>query len=333
VLSDPLRARLARRLEAERRGTTVERVLARSWQAIADRRLARSLALPAGIHVIGIGSAVLGGAGKTPVAIALARALALGGHEVALVSHAYQANPRAPRRVTARDAVDEVGDDALHAARELGTNNVSVVVAPSRQAALDHAARLGARVVVVDGLLQASPRRLAASILVVDERAPWGSGACPPLGDLRASPGALLAAADLVAVVGEQLPSGLPPGTVLATSRLGGAVDAAGRHHAVEALRHASVGLLLGVARPERVLRMLQAHGISPTATVLLGDHARFTISGINPSKLARVDAWLTTGRCATKLPAWLAGAPVLSLVHEVDVRLVAQRLLNRLER
>lgn len=311
----------------------MERVLAGSWQAVADRRLARSLALPAEVHVIGIGSAVLGGAGKTPVAIALARALALGGHAVALVSHAYRANPRAPRRVTASDAVEEVGDDALHAARELEANEVAVVVGPSRQAALDHAAALGGRILVVDGLLQASPKRLAASVLVVDERAPWGSGACPPLGDLRASREALLAAADLVVVIGERVPSGLPRGTALTTSRLGGAIDGAGRPHTVEALRHASVGLLLGVARPERVLRMLQVNGITPAATVLLGDHARFAISDIDNSQLTRVDAWLTTGRCATKLPAWLGGAPVLSLVHEVDVGSVAQRLCDRLTR
>ncbi len=50
--------------------------------------------------------------------------------------------------------------------------------------------------IVVDGLLQAAPVRLAASLLVVDAEAPWGSGRCPPLGDLRAERGRLLKACD-----------------------------------------------------------------------------------------------------------------------------------------
>src|SRR5438445_227713 len=71
---------------------------------------------------------------------------------------------------------------------------------------------------VVDGVLQARPYEFACSLLTIDEDLPWGSGKCPPAGDLKAPREALLAAADAVVSVGEgALPQAgkgaLPQGT------------------------------------------------------------------------------------------------------------------------
>src|SRR6185312_4199002 len=95
----------------------------------------------------------------------------------------------------------DVGDDALACARLLSGTGVEVIVAPRRQEALDLAASRGHRTLVADALLQTAPRRLALGVLVVDALALWGSGACPPAGDLRAPREDLLAAADVIAAL------------------------------------------------------------------------------------------------------------------------------------
>jgi tetraacyldisaccharide 4'-kinase len=282
--------------------------------------------------VLGVGGAVLGGAGKTPVAIALARALASRGEPVTLIGHAYRARPGRPRIVLPGDPVATVGDDALAAARLLAGTSASVIVAARRQDAVDHAAALGHRVLVVDGLLQAAPRRVDAAVLVLDALAPWGAGACPPAGDLRALPAALLSAADHVVAL---LPEGaapspaLPSSALLLPSRIAGVVTAAGLAP-LASLTGRRLGLILAVARPRRIEDALARAGLAPAFTILLADHAVPRGRALARAERAPVDAWLTTARCATKLGPLLGRAPVLPLVHEVDVGPLLARLRAR---
>jgi tetraacyldisaccharide 4'-kinase len=334
--ADALRALLGRRLERGMGGSRLSLLAASAWEAWSARGVSRALRLPAGVCVVGVGGAVLGGAGKTPVAIALARAFAERGEAVALVGHAYRAQPGAPRVVRLDDDVASVGDDALLAARLLA-RTAAVVVAPGRQAAIDHAAALGHRVLIVDGLLQTSPDRLAAAVLVLDALAPWGSGACPPAGDLRAPRLALLAATDFVVALG---PSGheggsapkpaLPPGAVPVSSHLTGAVSPAGEAIALDTLVGLRLGLLVAVARPERIVSALARAGVRPAVTRCLADHAFPSAAILASAGRARVDAWLTTARCATKLPATIGRRPVLALHHHVDVAELVSRLATR---
>lgn len=307
---------------------------AQAWEHVADARLARPLVLPDGVRVVGIGSAVLGGAGKSPVAVAFAREVARRGEHVALVSHAYRASPSRARVVLFDDAPTSVGDDALAAARLLEGDRVSVFVGPTRQSALDAAAHSGAHAIVVDGLLQTAPARLDDSLLVLDAEAPWGAGACPPIGDLRATPTALLAAADRVVVVRDRLTplrasegGALPRGAIVLPSDIAGVMDAKGRRRSLATLAGLRVGVLLAIARPERVLRALALRGIEPAVVLALADHARLDAASLDrharaarSSSAREPDVWLTTARCAVKLPALLAGREILALDHRVDV-------------
>lgn len=327
-LADSLRGQLARRLERGE-ASSAARAAAALWGALSARGLARPLALPPGVQVVGVGSAVLGGAGKTPLSIALARSLAGRGARVGLLGHAYRARPGRARVVQATDHLSEVGDDALTCARALAGTGVPVIVAPDRQRALDHAAALGLRVVIVDGLLQAAPRRLAASLLVLDAAAPWGARACPPAGDLRAPRDALLAAADhlLLLTPGGPLPPGLPPGVLLLPSRIAGASAPAQPRCSLAELAALRCGLFLTVARPERILAALARAGIAPAPTVILGDHASPSSAQLARAARASVDCWLTTARCAVKLPAQLGAAPVLALEHTLVLDALIERL------
>jgi tetraacyldisaccharide 4'-kinase len=299
--------RLARRLEAGR-GLPLGSAVAPLWGLVSGMRTVRPLRLPEGAVVIGVGGSTLGGSGKTPCAIALARALRATGETVVMVGHAYRAAPASARIVGSQDDWRAVGDDALHAARSLSHDGVEVVVAPSRQAAVDFAARR-ARVLVVDGLLQTRPARLAASVLAVDATRPWGSGFLPPKGDLAAPEGALRAAADHVMYL-------LGPPEHAASRR--------GTPIPLGDLAREKVGIILGVARPDRILRDVEVQGIRASIVLRFADHIAPSSSLLETAREASrtlgLRGWLCTGKCAVKLPGELGGAPVLALVHEPRV-------------
>ncbi|MRG95308.1 tetraacyldisaccharide 4'-kinase [Polyangium spumosum] len=326
---DSLRARIARRLEQGITPSLPGRALASAWATLAAARVARPVALPAGARVVGVGGAVLGGAGKTPVAIALSRALALEGHDVAFIGHGYRSSVASPRRVLPDDPVALVGDDALCAARALALTDTPVFVAKRRAEALAIAVRSGKTFLVVDGLLQAAPRRLDDAVLVLDGESPFGAGLCPPLGDLRAPASALLEAADHVVALGGANAPDLPSSAVPLASSIDGALDASGRRHDLASLASRRVGLLVAVARPGRLLLSLRRAGLRPYAASCLADHACFDPETLERARSLGLDAWLTTPRCATKLPPWLGAAPVLTLDHRVDVGPLLARLLR----
>jgi tetraacyldisaccharide 4'-kinase len=316
------RAAFARRLESDRSPGLPARLLASAWSLVSARQVVRPLALPPGVRAIGVGGASLGGSCKTPFAIALVEALAARGLDVALVGHAYRARPGYARVVRANDDVAEVGDDALFAARRLARSDIHVIVGPSRQEATRFAARR-ARWLVFDGLLQTRPERLARSILLLDGARAWPNGYCPPAGDLRAPPHALLRAADAAIVVADEVESA-DVGSDVERARY-----ADGREVPLSELRGAAIGLVLAVARPARIMEGLARRGLHPVVTLAFPDHHRPTpaeLAQVTARTTRRIEAWLTTGKCATKLPSEVAGAPILILEHVVRLseRLVA---------
>lgn len=299
------RAAVARALERGALAGPVARGLSSLWAKLADP--ARPVRLPAGARVVGVGGATLGGSGKTPVVLALARELSRS-RRVAVVAPRYGAEPGRARVVARDDCVRAVGDEALWLARAL--RDVPVVAGSDRNEALSLAARL-ADVVLVDGLLQARPERLACSLCVLDGAEPWGAGRCPPAGDLRAGPERVLAAADAVLTRGAL--EALPVPVFRFEAALRGARTPEGEHVAPDALRQKRLGLVLAIARPERVLGELSALGIEPSVLELHADHAH------PPEPRARgVEAWLTTPKCATKLGARRGSAPVWVLEQEL---------------
>jgi len=137
--------------------------------------------------------------------------------------------------------------------------------------------------------------------------APWGNGRCPPAGDLRAPRDALGAAADVQVTV-------------------------AGRVHRVNGFDGSEAplydfagtvfGLVLTIARPDRVVRTLASRGLRPAAVIAFADHAHPTAAELERAarKGPPVEAWLTTPKCAVKLPPVIGGSPVFVLDHRVEV-------------
>jgi len=317
------RAGFAARLASNASPGPAARLLGSAWGAVSARGLARPLLLPAGVRAIGVGGASLGGSSKTPFSIALARALAARSIDVALVGHAYRARPGVARIVRANDDVAEVGDDALFAARSLAGSGVDVIVGPNRQTAATFAAQR-APFLVFDGLLQTRPQRLARSILLLDDARPGHRAYCPPAGDLRAPRHALLQATDLGLVVTDPVDIGDPvpldPPQTDARFQLVAVRRSDGSAVPLDDLRGAALGLVLAIARPDRVVRALANRGLCPIATVVFPDHHRPSPAELDALTRTthRIDAWLTTGKCATKLPSSVGRVPVLVLDHVV---------------
>ncbi len=169
------------------------------------RRTGRRAPVP----VVCIGNAVLGGAGKTPVALAVAARLAESGHRPHFLSRGYGGRLRGPVRVdpVAHDARD-VGDEPLLLARAAPT-----WVARDRHAGALAAGRSGASVIVMDDGFQNSSLVKDTALLVADGTAGYGNGRVFPAGPLREPAEAAHARADALVVVGaarRALPNGLP---------------------------------------------------------------------------------------------------------------------------
>jgi tetraacyldisaccharide 4'-kinase len=328
-------SRVAEALERQGPRSFVSTAAASVWKHSANP--VRCVALPRHARVVGVGGPTLGGSYKTPFVIALARALADREHRVAVVAHGYGARAKAARRVRISDDVRDVGDDAL--CLEEALRHVDVPIFVGRR---DDALALAAaesRVVIVDGLLQAAPRRLDWSILVADAKAPWGAGWCPPAGDLRASRAALLSATDDIAlVVDSSSTPEVDPEEALSTnrsffrmeSRLETARGPAAEVIPLTALRASRVGLLAAIARPDRVVAALAARGVLPSEVRLFRDHARLPERS-SYRRGSGVDVWVTTKKCWTKLCDRYEGSPVFRLEHELGLPPeLVQRAENR---
>ncbi|MGB6691710.1 MAG: tetraacyldisaccharide 4'-kinase [Terracidiphilus sp.] len=110
------------------------------WPLVPAYRLAlaaRELRLHSGLEpvrrlrwpVISVGSLSAGGAGKTPLTIALAKLLSANGYQVDVLSRGFGRQSRQAARVRPEGSAEEFGDEPLLIARDAG---VPVYVAPQR---------------------------------------------------------------------------------------------------------------------------------------------------------------------------------------------------------
>lgn len=149
-------------------------------------RLARRLrpAKPLAVPVVVVGNLTVGGAGKTPLVIHLAKLLQARGRRVGVVSRGYRARVRRfPHRVSEGDDAFAVGDEPKLIAQE---TNCPVVIAPRRrEAALVLARHCDVEVVLSDDGLQHAALPRALEIVVVDGDRQFGNGRLLPAGPLR----------------------------------------------------------------------------------------------------------------------------------------------------
>jgi tetraacyldisaccharide 4'-kinase len=135
------------------------------YGAVAARRLARK-GRRAGAPVVCIGNPTVGGAGKTPLALAVARMLAAAREQPVFLSRGYGGRLAGPLKVDPqRHRSAEVGDEPLLLARVAPT-----IVAHDRVRGAEAALAAGARVIVMDDGFQNPSLLKDVAVLVVDAR-------------------------------------------------------------------------------------------------------------------------------------------------------------------
>lgn len=166
------------------------------YAAAARSRRAR----PAHIDrpVICIGNLVAGGAGKTPVALAIAERLSMRDLKPHFLTRGYGGRIAGPQRVEpSRHGAADVGDEALLLARCATT-----WISRDRAAGARAAERDGADVIVMDDGLQNHGLAKDLSLVVIDGEYGLGNGRVMPAGPLREFRQDGLARADGVVVLG-----------------------------------------------------------------------------------------------------------------------------------
>ncbi|WP_114389234.1 tetraacyldisaccharide 4'-kinase [Notoacmeibacter marinus] len=170
------------------------------YGAVAGYRQDRAPRRPVDAPVLCVGNFTVGGAGKTPVAIELARMAIQLGRKPGILSRGYGGNLDRPRIVDPdHDLARHVGDEPLLLARA-----APVAVTPNRLA--------GARLLmeerqcdllIMDDGFQSARIAIDHALLVVDAHHGFGNGHIIPAGPLRAPLRTQLRHADSLLVMGD----------------------------------------------------------------------------------------------------------------------------------
>ena len=221
------------------------------------------------VPVIVVGNVIAGGAGKTPVVLAVLAHLRSRGLQAGVVSRGYGRSTKGCLEVTAQDAASRVGDEPLLLQRNSG---VPVFVA-SRRAEAGRAllqAHPAVQVIVSDDGLQHHALARDIEVCVFDGRG-IGNGWLLPAGPLREP---WPRPVDLV------LAHGGAPGIaghamqrVLASEMVRGD----GARHALAQLQGQPVHAVAGIANPQAFFTMLREAGLTLATTHALPDHHDFT--------------------------------------------------------
>jgi tetraacyldisaccharide 4'-kinase len=225
-----------------------------------------------GVAVIVVGNVVAGGAGKTPLVMALVKHLQAQGFAPGVISRGYGRSGQDSLEVRTTTPIDTSGDEPALIKRATGA---PVFVANKRTEAVRAllAAYPATDVVVCDDGLQHYALQRDIEIAVFDDCG-VGNGWLQPAGPLREPwPERRRHGLDLLLHTGQK-----PAFEGFSSSRQLGdhAIAADGSQIALAALRGLPLVALAGIANPEAFFVMLRAHGLTLQKTIALPDHHDF---------------------------------------------------------
>jgi len=297
--------------------------MAAVYGAISGARMARA-GTPARVPVICVGNLTLGGAGKTPTTIAVAKLLLSEGARPIFLSRGYGGALAGPVRVTPQHRAADVGDEPLLLARTAPT-----IVARDRVQGAELAAAEGASVIVMDDGFQNPSLAKDCSLIVLDGERAIGNGRVFPAGPLRAPLDVQLARASALLVVGEMsaqvqdvIVGAERPRLPVLQGRL--APDPA----VLAALTGQNVLAFAGIAHPEKFFATLAAAGIATPVKRAFADHHPFTQSDARELlQLAKREnlLLLTTEKDLARMQGDAACAELAAATTSLPVRLEAE--------
>jgi tetraacyldisaccharide 4'-kinase len=243
---------------------------------VAGWRLQRD-GFDAGIPVLCVGNYHVGGAGKTPTVLALAKLLRDLGETPVVLSRGYGGRLRGPVKVDPiRHAADDVGDEPLMMAR-----SVPVVVARDRIEGVALARSQGATVILMDDGFQNPAISKDASLIVIDGSRGLGNGRVLPAGPLRAPLPPQLARTDALIVVGDGTAAAAVAAAIMALEKPVLSASIRPQDASVASLRGKRVLAFAGIGDPGRFFTTLRVSGIDVVRERVFGDHHPFSQSEI----------------------------------------------------
>jgi tetraacyldisaccharide 4'-kinase len=316
--------------------------LAAVYGVIAGHRLQRE-GFDAGIPVFCVGNYHVGGAGKTPTVLALARLLRELGETPVVLSRGYGGRLRGPVMVDlARHAAEDVGDEPLMLAR-----TVPVAVARDRVDGVALARSQGATVIVMDDGFQNPAIAKDASLIVIDAHRGLGNACVFPAGPLRAPLPPQIDRTDALVVIGDGAAAVKVAAAVAAQGKPVMPAHLKADDASVASLRGKRVLAFAGIGDPARVFRTLRASGVEVVLERAFADHHRFSQgeietliaqAGRDALTLVTTEKDLARLRSREGLPDWaqeiVPFAVTLQFENAADVRkLVSERLFRAREK
>jgi tetraacyldisaccharide 4'-kinase len=288
--------------------------------------------------VVVVGNLTVGGTGKTPLVIWLARHLTERGLRVGIVSRGYGSEAaEAPRQVNETSNWQEVGDEPLLLYR--GTRCITLI-GRDRVATAQALVTKGVDVIVSDDGLQHLRLARDCEIVVIDGTRGFGNGRMLPAGPLR-EPVSRVADADIIVINGVAEHSSLrrvglniEAGALQMTLLPGDAVRLDGREppRSLEAFRGRSVHAVAGIGNPARFFRDLRARGLDVMEHAF-PDHHPLAAHDLSfgddlPVLMTEKDAV----KCASFADPRLWSVPTTATFSEAQARELLDHVMRKIE-
>lgn len=161
-------------------------------------RLKLTLPTRVKVPVICVGNLTLGGAGKTPVVLSLAKFFQSKKIKVGILTRGYGGSLKGPLRVSASQGAQEVGDEALLLAKEAPT-----WVSRDRAKGAQVMIHTGIQLILMDDGFQNPGLYKDLNLIVVDGAMGFGNGQVFPAGPLREFIRSGVARADAFVLMGK----------------------------------------------------------------------------------------------------------------------------------
>jgi tetraacyldisaccharide 4'-kinase len=240
-----------------------------SWiyGAIAGRTMRRAKRLEMPVPVICVGNFTIGGAGKTPTVITLARAAKARGLKAGVLSRGYGGSID---RTTIVDPMHHdakaVGDEPLLIAREALT-----VISRKRVEGARLLVSEGCDLIIMDDGFQSAKLHFDYALMVIDTMRGIGNGYIVPAGPVRAPTGLQLKFATALLKVGSG--NAADPFIRIAARSGKSVFEASIRPVAPPDIRGRSVLAFAGIADPEKFFRTVESLGGAIAVKRPFGDH------------------------------------------------------------
>lgn len=245
--------------------------LALAYGALTGWRMGRPGAR-ADVPVICVGNFVVGGAGKTPVSLALFHLLKGEGFSPVFLIRGYGGRQRGPLLVRPDHSARDIGDEAILLA-ETGPT----IVARDRAAGAVLAGQQGDLIIMDDGFQNPGLTK-DISIVVVDRAVGLGNGMVMPSGPLRAPMRVQARKADMIIVL-RSGDKGLPHASLQRVRQLRARSFGAKISITKRLAKRAKYYAFAGIGRPEKFFDSLASAGYEVVERWGFDDHYVFSQS------------------------------------------------------